>query len=482
MEHKILAKIGDIQITDADIDRVIASFPEQQREYLNSPDGRERILNQKIANCVMALAAKKAGKALTPELELMKADFEEQMLAQNEINEAFASIVVSDEEAQRYYEDCKETFRTEEQINARHILVDSPEQCRDIRNRILAGEISFEDAAREFSTCSSAPEGGELGFFGHGMMVPEFDEAAFAAAMNEVTEPVKTQFGYHLIKVIDRREADIMPFEQVAEQLRQQLTQQKQNDVLVAAIDALKEKYGEIVVEEEAVDRLIAQYPAQHQAYLKTEEGRNGVREQKTAYLVLTRSAKEKGRDQEPEYFAAMNDFEEQMLAQQMIQELFDSIQISDEEAKKYYDVTISQYRINEQVHAKHILVDSPEKAQEIRSRILAGEISFEDAAKENSSCPSKEDGGDLGYFEHGQMVKEFDEAAFAAAIGEVTEPVKTQFGFHLIRVDDKKAAGEKPFEEVKGQILQQMTEQRKNEAYFNKVEELKALFGAELV
>ncbi len=481
MANEYLAKIGDVVITNGDIERVIASFPEEQRSYLDTPDGRERILNQKIANCVMALAVKENGAGLTPEQEVMRSDFEEQLLSQSEINDAFASISVTDEEVENYYNDCKESFVTEEQINARHILVDTLEQALSIRKDILSGAISFEDAAIQYSSCSSAPQGGELGFFGHGMMVPEFDEAAFAAELNEVTEPVQTQFGYHLIKVIDKKLAEAAPLEDVAAQIRTQMTQQKQNDVLVARIEELKNQYKDIVVEEEAIDRLIAQYPAQHQAYLKTEEGRNGVREQKTAYMVLTRSAKEKGKDQTPEYFASMNDFEEQMLAQQMIQDLFDSIEISDEEAKKYYDVTISQYRINEQISARHILVDSLEKAQEIRNSILAGDITFEEAARTHSTCPSKEEGGDLGYFEHGQMVKEFDEAAFAAALGEVTEPVQTQFGWHLIKVEDRKEAGERPFEEVKEQIVHNMSEQRRNEVYLAKVEELRQKYGVEL-
>ncbi|MDO4617047.1 MAG: peptidylprolyl isomerase [Lachnospiraceae bacterium] len=481
MENKILAKIGDTQITTNDIDRVIVSFPEEQRAQLDNPDGRERILNQKIANCVMALAMKKKGGALTPEQESMKADFEEQLLSQGEINEAFASVSVTDDEIRKFYEEGKENFKTEEQINARHILMESLEEIRKIREQILAGEISFEDAAIAHSTCPSAPQGGELGFFGRGMMVPEFDEAAFAAELNQVTEPVQTQFGYHLIKVIDKKLASIAPFEEVTDQIRAQLTQQKQNDVLVTRIEVLKGKYDDIQVDESAVDRLIDQYPAQHQSYLQTEEGRNAVREQKLAYMVLTRSAREKGKDQEADFFASVRDYEEQMLAQQMIQELFDSIEISDEEAKKYYDVAVSQFRTPEQVHARHILVDSREKADEIREKILSGEISFEDAAKEHSTCPSKADGGSLGYFGHGQMVQEFDEAAFAAEIGQVTEPVQTQFGYHLIKVEDKKEAGEQPFEEVKNQIIQQMAEQRKNEVYFAKVQELKDVYGVEI-
>lgn len=83
-----------------------------------------------------------------------------------------------------------------------------------------------------------------------------------------------------------------------------------------------------------------------------------------------------------------------------------------------------------ETVHAKHILVDDEDKCQEILEKIIGEETTFEDAAKEFSTCPSKEKGGDLGPFGRGQMVKEFEDAAFAAEVGHVVGPVKTQFGY----------------------------------------------------
>ncbi|MBR1617973.1 peptidyl-prolyl cis-trans isomerase [bacterium] len=91
------------------------------------------------------------------------------------------------------------------------------------------------------------------------------------------------------------------------------------------------------------------------------------------------------------------------------------------------------------QVSAKHILVSTQKDAENIKKQIDAGEISFEDAAKKYSKCPSKSQGGDLGYFGRGMMVKPFEEAAFSADKNVVTQPVQTQFGWHLIKVTDKK-------------------------------------------
>ena len=86
---------------------------------------------------------------------------------------------------------------------ARHILVETEEQCNDLKSQIEGG-TDFAELAKEHSQCPSGKSGGELGEFGRGQMVPEFDEVVFSAPVNEVQGPVKTQFGYHLLEVTDR--------------------------------------------------------------------------------------------------------------------------------------------------------------------------------------------------------------------------------------------------------------------------------------
>jgi peptidyl-prolyl cis-trans isomerase C len=89
------------------------------------------------------------------------------------------------------------------QATARHILVDSEEKCLSLKEQIEGG-ADFAEVAREHSTCPSSSRGGDLGQFGHGVMVPEFDEVVFSANVGEVQGPVKTQFGYHLLEVTSR--------------------------------------------------------------------------------------------------------------------------------------------------------------------------------------------------------------------------------------------------------------------------------------
>ena len=90
------------------------------------------------------------------------------------------------------------------------------------------------------------------------------------------------------------------------------------------------------------------------------------------------------------------------------------------------------------EIRASHILVKTEQDAIELANKIRSEEISFEDAARDNSLCPSGQVGGDLGFFGKGMMVKPFEDAAFSLEIGELSEPVQTQFGWHLIKVTDK--------------------------------------------
>ena len=126
---------------------------------------------------------------------------------------------------------------------------------------------------------------------------------------------------------------------------------------------------------------------------------------------------------------------------------------VSDAEAKKFYDSQIGSAK-QEEVRARHILVDSKEKARELFEKVAYG-TDFAELAKQHSKDPgSKDQGGDLGYFAKGQMVPQFEEAAFKLQKGEVSQPFETQFGWHIIKVDDRRAGQAVPFDAVKERIV----------------------------
>ena len=127
---------------------------------------------------------------------------------------------------------------------------------------------------------------------------------------------------------------------------------------------------------------------------------------------------------------------------------------VSDAEAKKFYDAQVGNAKVEDEVRARHILVDSKEKARELFEKVAYG-TDFAELAKQNSKDPgSKDQGGDLGYFSRGQMVPQFEEQAFKLQKGEVSQPFETQFGWHILKVDDRRAGQVAPFDTVKDRIV----------------------------
>jgi peptidyl-prolyl cis-trans isomerase C len=132
---------------------------------------------------------------------------------------------------------------------------------------------------------------------------------------------------------------------------------------------------------------------------------------------------------------------------------------VTDADAKKIYDEKIANMKPEQEVHARHILVESEEEAKEVKERLKKGE-DFAALAKEKSKDTNAE-GGDLGFFTRGQMLKPFEDAAFALDIGELSDPVQTQFGWHIIKVEEKRDQELPSFEEVKEAILTQLVAQK---------------------
>jgi len=126
--------------------------------------------------------------------------------------------------------------------------------------------------------------------------------------------------------------------------------------------------------------------------------------------------------------------------------------QVTEEQIKAAYDQESAKVAQTERVRARHILVATEQEARDIEAKLAAGE-KFEDLAKKYSLDGSKDYGGDLGYFTAPEMVAEFSKAAFALKTGELSQPVKTDFGWHIIKVEDRKMGAAQPYDQVKGAI-----------------------------
>ena len=243
MENKILATVNGSPITDAEVDAFLRGMGQQGQAY-NNPEGRKAILQELIAQKLLLLDAQKNLLEAEPAFKEQLKKAKESLLASYALEKVINGVRITDKEIEDYYNENQDKFVSPATVNASHILVDSEEKAKEIYEKIEKGEMSFEDAAKEYSSCPSKDNGGSLGDFGKGQMVPEFDAAVFAMEVGEVTkEPVQTQFGYHLIRLNSKNEGSTMPLDSIKERLGQQLLGQKQQKAYESRINQLKILY-----------------------------------------------------------------------------------------------------------------------------------------------------------------------------------------------------------------------------------------------
>ena len=240
--EKVLASVAGKQITEADLDTMIAAMGRNGQRYQN-PQGRAVLLEQLIAQKLFLLDATRNLMEAEPEFKAEMKRVKDELLANYAISKVLSPIRVTDEEARKFFDDNPDQFAGQATVRASHILVDSEEKANTVLASIRAGETSFEDAAKAHSTCPSSAQGGDLGEFGRGQMVPEFENACFAMEVGQVSEPVQTQFGYHIIRLDAKNEAKPLEFDAVRDQIKAKLLNDKQQAAYQSKINQLKILY-----------------------------------------------------------------------------------------------------------------------------------------------------------------------------------------------------------------------------------------------
>ena len=247
MEKKVLATVGEKEITNFDVESILGGLDPYQAAHFNSEEGKKQILDDLVNQELLYIEAKENNLEQDEEFQSELKRVQENMLKQYAMNKVLTSVTLTEEEKEAFFEANKSRFVKPDTASAKHILVDSEETANDLLNKINAGEVSFEDAATQNSSCPSKDAGGDLGTFERGQMVPEFDEAVFTMNKGEVTGPVKTQFGYHLIKLEDRNQGGQSEYADVKAEIEKALTYQKQSQAYTNKYSELKSKYNNLV-------------------------------------------------------------------------------------------------------------------------------------------------------------------------------------------------------------------------------------------
>ncbi len=254
---EVLAKVGKYTLTLKEFNEQVKSLPPQlQMAIAKNPQLKEQLLKRWVDLTLMALEARKEGYQNRPDVKRRIEEVINALLAQEYIRKNISDPAnVSDKEIKDYYEKHKSQFMQPEQVKASHILIRVPsgadnkkwneakKKAQDIRKQIMAGE-DFATLAKKYSQDpGSKSRGGDLGYFKKGQMVPDFEKAAFSLKKGEVSQPVKTTFGYHIIKVYDKKPAKQKSLKDAKQEIKQMLLRKKQFKLRDEIIAKLKKKY-----------------------------------------------------------------------------------------------------------------------------------------------------------------------------------------------------------------------------------------------
>ena len=240
-----VAKVGSATITQDDVNREIKGLPDQIQKMFVGPEGTERFVDELVKKEILYQEAKKKGIENNPDFQKKVEEFRKltmiSLLLEKEIED---KAKVTEKDVKDYYESHKADMTTNNQIKASHILVKSEEEARKILEQLKKGG-DFAKIAKEKSVdTASAKNGGDLGFFSRGQMVPEFEKVAFSLKEGEIGGPVKTQFGYHIIKVTAKKEGKVVEFDKIKDILTQKVTAEKQKTAFDSYIEGLKKSYN----------------------------------------------------------------------------------------------------------------------------------------------------------------------------------------------------------------------------------------------
>ncbi|MBP9020894.1 MAG: peptidylprolyl isomerase [Syntrophobacterales bacterium] len=248
---EVLARIGKRVVTEKDIEYLIALYPENEQALLKgSAEYREVLLKNMVTVIVVSDIAKKKSfdkkGDIGKQVEMIVNEYLARAYVEQEI---LGGVTVSDEEVEKFYRDNQSAFENPEQLRVRHILISvkpgasdeeknaAKKKTTDILERVKKGEDFAKLAEEHSEDPGSRQKGGDLGYIARNTTMPELEQAAFALEVGRVSGPVETAFGFHLIKVEEKKKASVAPFDQVKEEVRRKTLQEAKQKKVSSFID-----------------------------------------------------------------------------------------------------------------------------------------------------------------------------------------------------------------------------------------------------
>jgi len=470
-DSRVVAQVGERTITVAQLqERFAGTRPVSPEEEL---ERKRQVLENMINDELMILGAIEAGLDKEQAFLAKMKEFERNSLLEAlYIKEIVEKSTPSEKEIKKYYD------KLGLEVKASHILVKTEQEAQEIFKQLSEG-ADFAALAKEKSTDrGNKDKGGDLGYFTWGKMVSPFQDTAFATKVGAISHPVETRFGWHIIKMEDRRETQRREYEKEKPRIEKMLRDEKTKQLSADYITKIKEK-ADIHMNPEVMQVVLNKFLANKQ------EPEDFTDEERAMTLVTFRGGKWTvdtflawTKTIPAMYRPRIKDLDDldAMIRNVLTGELLENnarkkgLHNSKEVVNK---IRLAMYTDPEKVRVREIQVDTEQEAKDILKQLRAG-ADFAKLAQEKSqrSWAAKK-GGDLGYVDKRQYPR-VSEAAFKLNVGQLGGPIKDGNKYSVIKVLDKKASSPRPLEEIKSNLRAAIMRERREQTSKTWLEEMR--------
>lgn len=446
--EKTVAKKADEGSTREEIEAPSKGIPENTKRFKDS-----------VEIMLFSEEARKAGLENDPEVKQTLEGIKNDILARHFVRTYIdKQAYPSEEEVRKYHLGHKDEFVVPEGVFIQHILVKNEKQAEELLNALKEG-ASLEALAKENSICRCWKKGGRHGWLPKGGMEPELEKVVLRLQKGKLSDVVKTKAGYQIIKILDNRLEREITFEEAKEKIWSKLFLKRRKELIdryyvEAKVDSqpteqgVLAKVGDEAIREETIAPILAKL---------SENEKEKAMERWISYLIETKVFSEEARrvnlEKDPEVASELRRRINWAMASAFRKRfIIDKINISDKDIEQYYQSHLEAFRIPLRVRARSILVKTKEEAEGILKEIKAG-VPFVDLAVKKSIHPLASRAGEVGWFGKGEKDPALEKAAFALEKGQMSDVIKTEAGYEIIKLMNKKGGDIKPLDEVRQAI-----------------------------
>ncbi len=469
--HDVLAMIGEEPIRTADLETALEKLPVRKRAAL-----RSKVFDNLIEARVFAREARLAGLHEDPVVKEALEKVTKEILARYFVKKQIDTEAEPSEAVlEKYYTDNQDLFVVPDAVLLQRTVFKDEQKAKEVLKLLKTG-ISLDALAKEEPVARSGKQGKPTWFY-KGRMAPELEKTAFALEKDTLSDVIKTPQGYEIIKVLDSRDTKQFSFDEAKSKIRVRLFWNKKRELIdgyykKAEVNThptepgVLVKIGKEAITEETLAPILEKV---------REERKDKAKLRWIDYFIETKvfsqEARKVGLEKDPEVSREIRMRTDKVLAKAFRHEhILNKIEVADSDIASYYKSNPELFRVPEKVRAKSILVKTSEEAEEILKAVKTG-AAFGHLAQEKSLHPhASSRAGEIGWFAKGERDPAVENVAFSLEKGEISDVIKTEAGFEIIKLMDKKGGGLRPLDEVGQGIKMTLTnaklEQEKQHYY----------------